>query len=393
MSIVIHHGPPGSYKSSGVIQRFALPALKGEDKAFPDGRCVVTNVRGFDSVEKIEAALGIDLPSGAEIISLETETRDALETMGRWFHWAPPGALIIMDEAQAVYPAGRRDFKIEALDYPGGQDAAEADDRPADLLLAFDMHRHYNWDVYLCTPNIAKVHKEIRQSAQAAFRHWEMGSIVPWKRGKWREQEHDPENNGKAKSNAIGSHKEYKVDDSTFECYQSTKTGVAKEAVGDSIFKDPKLRIVATISVICIVAFVYQMFGVVDRLYGDPDKVDRPQAAQNDVVRDSDGGGDQRHSVRNVSRGDVARPLDRYELWMTGHVGDQVMLSMYRAGDEFSQSSSEIESMGYSVLLRSRCHAKLYHQGEFVQDLYCKPSRASQTVYASSDKDDEEGAS
>ena len=40
MSIKIHHGPNGSYKTSGAIQDDAVPALK-------DGRVIITNVRGF----------------------------------------------------------------------------------------------------------------------------------------------------------------------------------------------------------------------------------------------------------------------------------------------------------------------------------------------------------
>lgn len=60
MSIKIHHGPNGSYKTSGAIQDDAVPALK-------DGRVIITNVRGFT----LERAYQVfpDLPNTAEIIN------------------------------------------------------------------------------------------------------------------------------------------------------------------------------------------------------------------------------------------------------------------------------------------------------------------------------------
>ncbi|MBY6185007.1 zonular occludens toxin domain-containing protein, partial [Marinobacter nauticus] len=92
MTINIHHGPPGSYKSAGVVQRYVIPALTGEDSDYPDGRCVVTNIRGLDSIERVEEAFGVTCGPESRIINLETETRDALEYAARWFHWAPIGA-------------------------------------------------------------------------------------------------------------------------------------------------------------------------------------------------------------------------------------------------------------------------------------------------------------
>lgn len=83
MSIIIHHGHPGSYKSFGVLQRHAIPALK-------EGRTIVTNIRGFDSLEKVEQAIEETLPDEAAILNVDTEGREAKDYMARWFHWAPP---------------------------------------------------------------------------------------------------------------------------------------------------------------------------------------------------------------------------------------------------------------------------------------------------------------
>ncbi|MVD25636.1 zonular occludens toxin, partial [Vibrio cholerae] len=41
MSIFIHHGAPGSYKTSGALWLRLLPAIKS-------GRHIITNVRGLN---------------------------------------------------------------------------------------------------------------------------------------------------------------------------------------------------------------------------------------------------------------------------------------------------------------------------------------------------------
>lgn len=386
MTINIHHGPPGSYKSAGVVQRYVIPALTGEDSDYPDGRCVVTNIRGLDSIERVEEAFGVTCGPESRIINLETETRDALEYAARWFHWAPIGALIVLDEAQAVYPAARRDFKIEHLDYPGGKEAAQRDNRPADVLLAFDMHRHYNWDLFLCTPNIGKIHKEIRQSAQQAFRHWQMGHLVPWKKNSWRELEHDPENSGKAASHSIGVPKEYKVDLRVFQCYQSTKTGKAKGVVGGhSILKDKKLRMVAVIIVCSFSYLTYAMFEIVER------ETNRQKGAE--VVPDTsvppdggvhpdgtDGGshppgGTPQRPVDPPRRESLPHPFADVELRIAGSFNRLYLFQGKDPQGEFALTQRDLASYGYKVLYIRNCHGQLWWEGQRVQDLYCKRLR------------------
>ncbi|WBU40651.1 MULTISPECIES: zonular occludens toxin family protein [Marinobacter] len=401
MTINIHHGPPGSYKSAGVVQRYVIPALTGEDSDYPDGRCVVTNIRGLDSIERVEEAFGVTCGPESRIINLETETRDALEYAARWFHWAPIGALIVLDEAQAVYPAARRDFKIEHLDYPGGKEAAQRDNRPADVLLAFDMHRHYNWDLFLCTPNIAKIHKEIRQSAQQAFRHWQMGHIVPWKKNRWRELEHDPENSGKATSHSIGVPKEYKVDLRVFQCYQSTKTGKAKGVVGGhSMLADRKLQMVVLTIVICLGYLGYSANTIIERekarFSGDPVAV--PQTDTLDGRPDPDGLDGSRvptdrppertlnsaQSRRNTpyqqnapdSRQHLEHPFADVELRISGSVNRLYLFQGKDLQGEFALTQHDLASYGYRVLYLRRCHGQLWWEGEPVQELYCQRMRS-----------------
>ena len=396
MTINIHHGPPGSYKSAGVVQRYVIPALTGQDSDYPEGRCVVTNIRGLDSIERVEEAFGVTCGPESRIINLETETRDALEYAARWFHWVPIGALIVLDEAQAVYPAARRDFRIEHLDYPGGKEAAQRDNRPADVLLAFDMHRHYNWDLFLCTPNIGKIHKEIRQSAQQAFRHWQMGHIVPWKKNKWRELEHDPENSGKAASHSIGVPKEYKVDLRVFECYQSTKTGKAKGVVGgNSILKDRKLQLAVVVIVGSFSLLGYQAYHIIERekarLSGDPVAVPEGDSTDGRADPDDPDGSrlapgsqterslnPQQNQQQNApnSRQHLEHPFADVELRIAGSVNRLYLFQGEDLQGEFALTQQDLASFGYRVLYLRDCHGQLWWDGERVQDLYCQRMRS-----------------
>ncbi|MCZ2982632.1 hypothetical protein NYY70_20860, partial [Acinetobacter baumannii] len=79
MSIKIHHGPNGSYKTSGAIQDDAVPALK-------EGRLIITNVRGF-TLERVLQVMP-DLPESVDIINLDLEQQADMERMRTWFQWA-----------------------------------------------------------------------------------------------------------------------------------------------------------------------------------------------------------------------------------------------------------------------------------------------------------------
>jgi zona occludens toxin len=378
MSIVIHHGHPGSYKSFGVLQRHAIPALK-------EGRTVVTNIRGFDSLEKVEEALNETLPEEAAILNVNTEGRDEKAYMARWFHWAPQGAMVIIDEAQAIYPAKRKDFKPENLDYPGGADQAKEDERPADMFEAYDMHRHYNWDVFLCTPNISKVHMDIRQAAQVAFRHYSMGELLPWKKGKWREVEHDPENNGKAKTHAYGVPKEYKSDPTIFATYQSTKTGDHQSNQGpQSVFKDKRVVGYLSLSVISLLVFAYLAVSIFERERtfdaGDPANIQSIDAAGPDALSDGRDVRDPQADPQNGSSlasypTNRAHPLADSIVRIAGHFNRVYLFHGLDRQGEFSLNQQDIASMGYWIRYNSPCHAELWWRGENVQDVYCQRNR------------------
>lgn len=259
MATVIHHGPPGSYKSFALTQRFAIPALV-------EGRTLVTNVRGLNDLDLIiEQFPDLEFSQDAKIIFVDTGTAQGRLRMAQWFHWIPVGALVLIDEVQQIYPM-RRDFKLESLDKFTPLEGEVIDDsmlvepRPYDIFVAFDKQRHYNWDLYCSTTNIAKVNKEIRQVADWAYRHRDLSGLLPWKKNTWVEHQHDPESSGKAASSTVGTPQQYKADTRVFKCYASTATGEhVKSNTTKSILKDQKILLMVGIVVVCLIiaAFAY----------------------------------------------------------------------------------------------------------------------------------------
>lgn len=229
MSIKIHHGPNGSYKTSGAIQDDAVPALK-------DGRVIITNVRGFT----LERAYTVfpDLPNTAQIINLDLESLADLEKMRTWFQWAPRGAFLIFDETQLLFPKSWREKDLEKFDFPGGPEAAHEADRPMGWLDAWTRHRHFNWDIVLTTPNISYIRDDIRMTCEMAYKHSNLAVIgIP---GRYKEAQHDAQLN---RPPADGTIVEYKrIKKQTFRLYQSTATGKTQDTkAGKSLFRSPKL--------------------------------------------------------------------------------------------------------------------------------------------------------
>lgn len=246
MSIKIHHGPNGSYKTSGAIQDDAVPALK-------EGRVIITNVRGFT----LERAYEVfpDLPNTAEIINLDLESLADLDRMRSWFQWAPRGAFLIFDETQLLFPKSWREKDLEKFDYPGGPEAAHEADRPMGWLDAWTRHRHFNWDIVLTTPNISYIRDDIRMTSEMAYKHSNLAVIgIP---GRYKEAQHDAQLN---RPPADGTIVEYKrIKKQTFALYQSTATGKTQDTkAGKSLLRSPKLVFLLAL-LACTIGFVSYM--------------------------------------------------------------------------------------------------------------------------------------
>lgn len=236
MSIKIHHGPNGSYKTSGAIQDDAVRALK-------DGRTVVTNIRGFT----LERATKVfpDLPETANIINLDLESTDDLNRMRLWWHWVPQGAFVIFDETQILFPKSWREADLAKFDYPGGLEKAQEDKRPINWLDAWTRHRHFGWDVVLTTPNITYIRDDIRATCEMAYKHSNLAAIG-WK-GRYKEAMHPPHQNIPT-GEFVNEIK--KIKPTTFQLYESTATGTHRDTTaGKSILRNPKLLFFVTLTV------------------------------------------------------------------------------------------------------------------------------------------------
>jgi zona occludens toxin len=277
MATSIHHGPPGSFKSFTLVQRFAIDALK-------QGRVVITNIRGFTSIDRIKDQFPDDkIPESADLLFVNTEVEEGRRLMACWFHWVPLRALVIIDEGQRIYP-DRRDFKLESLDQKSIPPGFQVDEieieindeytgqryivrRPEDVFTAFDMQRHFQWDVFISTPNIAKIKDPIREVSETAYRHKSLSGKLPKPLAKlfglynsWYEFQHDPENAGKLASQIIGKPRKYHADERIFRCYQSTATGEHTESQADqTILGDPKLKLLALCLVLAIGTVFYTL--------------------------------------------------------------------------------------------------------------------------------------
>lgn len=236
MSVKIHHGPPGSYKTSGAVADDFVPAVL-------EGRHIITNVRGLSDPAKIREVLeerGKTVPETFKLTWLDSTDREQMEMLQRFWHWAPDGCFFLIDEVQEVWPKAMRDSHLKKLDYPGGQDTANADGRFLTIALAFEKHRHRNWDFVVTSPNINKVHSVVRSCAEASYKHKNLATLGTLFKGRYVEGYHAADTNGKPAD--FYTIRKKRIPGYVFKLYQSTATGKVTDTIaGQSIFKDPKV--------------------------------------------------------------------------------------------------------------------------------------------------------
>lgn len=242
MSITIHHGSNGSYKTAGVINDYFIPAALS-------GRIVVTNIRGVSRSRTL-----LNLPDASEkfdVIFVDTETTEGRYKIATWFHWVPLGALLLFDEAGVMFPKIWTKSDIEKLNYPDGVTAASEAGRPSNWTEAWEMHRHFNWDIVLTAPNIKSIRDDIRQTTEGAYKHKNKALLGPLFKG-YKEGYHDAQKNGQAASD-FDNIVDKRVTDLTFRLYDSTKTGQAKQTLnGFNLFKSPRVLFPLGVAVLAI---------------------------------------------------------------------------------------------------------------------------------------------
>lgn len=274
MSIKIRHGRPGAYKTSGAVWE-DLPQY-----AF-DGRHIVTNIRGLTDrakiIEVIEKEYNkwawlpwkkeVKVPDSFEITNVEHETLEGKEKWARWFHWMPNGAAIFVDEAQRIFRKEWSAKKLHEFDYIGGTDKAEKDNRPEDFLTAFEMHRHFNWDMVLTTPNIKSIRPDIREIADGAYYH--LNSKMIGMGGYFACHYHYADQSC-TDSSTVTSQYRKKVPKWVFDLYGSTTTGEFSDTKsGKSIFATKWFIFLILFTIFMLSYSVYGVMGTYDRRFKD----------------------------------------------------------------------------------------------------------------------------
>ncbi|WP_413165521.1 zonular occludens toxin family protein [Aeromonas salmonicida] len=372
MSIKIHHGAPGSYKSSGAIHTDVIPAIKA-------GRHIVTNVRGF-TAERCREVLGKAVPDDFQVTYIETESQEGRDHFARFYHWAPKGVFFLVDEVQRIFPPSWRQTDLDRLDYPGGPDAAKNDGRPETIDVAFDMHRHHNWDFVFTTPNIKKVHQVIRAAAETAIRHTNMAILGIG--GRYKTVLHLSDNSGSSMSDVLQAKPFNKVPKYVFKLYDSTTTGKVSDTIaGSSVLRDPKILLFLAVWGFCV------FFGFIKPEYIDaPAKASQAAADASSVPGEVDGApadGVRPGGAPAASPGGVLSvgPFAGHQLIISCHVLVKDDRGSYRVDYCFSlRKGDEVQPLYNddwpdelaNVDAMSACHAVVKYQGKPV-DVYCDP--------------------
>lgn len=266
MPIKIYWGPPGSYKSASAV-------WDEVGRCAAEGRHVITNVRGM--TEQLVRENAPDCALGFKLTHLNSDDVEDLYRIRTWWHWAPPGAYIMLDEVQEIYPPDWSDKKMAALDMMEER-LIDGKKVPTECTLAFDKHRHGNWDLCFTTPHIRKVRPEIRMATEMAYQHKNLAVIGI--KGRFMQSMHSAQDNGNPSD--IYVQRMRKIPKWVFATYKSTMTGAVSDTkAGLSFLSNPRLLLalgaVAAAGTFAVSAERPSIFG------GHAEQarpVDRPQA-------------------------------------------------------------------------------------------------------------------
>jgi len=377
MGIKIHHGPDGTFKTSGAIKDDIIPLIKS-------GRTLVTNVRGFSKENAIKVLGRKKVHKDFKVIFVDTEVQAGRDKMARFFHWAPHGAFFVIDEVQRIFKPKWREADIKKLDYPGGAEQAKIDDRPEDMDVAWDMQRHYNWDFVFTTTTITKVRPEMKDMAKVAIRHYNLGI---WRF--YKTVEHATDSRGTSKSSQ-GTVKLFNyVPSQIFKLYSSTKTGAFTNSEPRTPFyRDPKIL---GMLVFLFFFWTYLLSKPVPKAIGGADDKNNVEVKEvvSKVVTSSNqvsskgshssiGADANNASVNKFHSQDVSLDLmGMQDIAITGSVengrnSEYAFIASYN-GERINISSFELEEFGYTVEFKKPCRA-LIKRFKKVLDVYCSPN-------------------
>jgi zona occludens toxin len=357
MAIVIRHGSNGAMKSATAVDLYMIPAIK-------EGRPVVTNLRGV-SLERCYEVFP-HLPENLEVIYVDTETTEGKDKMACWFHWAPIGALLIFDEASSLFPKSWRESRITALDYPGGLEAAKKAGRPSNWLEAWEMQRHYNWDVVLTTPNIKNIRDDIRNTTPMAYRQRSLGKFASEKLRMYKQVQHDATKNGFSAADAI-SVSTGKVSKQAFQLYDSTKTGsYGSTKMGASSLASPKILLLG--GVLLLAGFFAFSAGTpsfadeAETVGSGPvvipaENVSVAVPARSESAPGIRGGGLSLGGAR--SDDPLIDPLENHHFRLLGKFNGTSQILITGDGDSVQVTPKELSALGYAYFPVSDCVGRL----------------------------------
>lgn len=310
MAVKIRHGANGSYKSATAVWFDLLPALR-------QGRVVVTNIQGMESVETIEKRLGERFPPSAKIIKIYSLTESGRYMWQNFYNWMPMGAYMIIDECQDIYsktvgfdmakntyqgldkfkeglPDWYPDFYNRVLEaYKPDESTIDIDDSgetlfddnglirlPPTFEESISRHRHFNWDITFVTPNIKKLSAEVRSCAEVAIHHKSKDSFFLTKR-KPRLYEHDP-NATSFNSPKPEDCKRVKVPLAVHLLYKSTVTGkTTKSGLASSPLSNMKFVLVMLLGLCSIIYVIYGAIDAYQRYSDDSTQVSQANQTTN----------------------------------------------------------------------------------------------------------------
>jgi zona occludens toxin len=372
MAIKIHHGPNGSYKTSGAVWDDAVPAARA-------GRLIITNVRGMSS-EKFHS-LFPDLPDTFDVMYINHEFEEGMERIRSWFQWAPRDAFLIFDEAQTLFPKKWTNKDLDKFDFPGGMDAAKKADRPMNFLDGWTRHRHWNWDIILTTPNIKYVHPDIRDTSEAAYQHSNLkllGAVLKFLTQKdYKEAMHLASEN-RAPTDGSNIVALRKIDKRVFKLYDSTATGVHRDTMaGKNAFTSPRVLILLFVF-LGVVGYLLTSGGVDSMLHPLTPKTApvAPQTHKESVhegnkqdSRVASDGVSTKQAPASGARLATHDPFSLHDITIKGSIwndekGIFYVFNLSKDGHSFNLLSKDMLAAGYQIHSRGACAAELTFDGE-----------------------------
>lgn len=416
MAVIIRHGPNGSYKSASAVWYDLLPALR-------QGRICITNLEGCYPLEEIEKRLGEKFPDSTRLYRINIIHDDALRLWRRWFHWAPVGSFILMDEVQDIYPD--KSWKESDLDYqpietykdqlPAGLikdyysaldackpehfESCDYDDTgsllfdengrvvyPKTLNGAFKRHRKFNWDIVCVTPDINDISPMVRGCAELAKAQSNKDSFF-WYKRKPRIYEHNPRSNGVPSANSPVYRE--KVPLAAFLLYKSTQTGKhTKSGQSKGPFTSGVFYFYLVI-MLCCGSYAIYSYSKADALKADLNNKTAPvtPVAGSEVSSQDSSGvpgnvGPGRTNQVSPRKPVFVNPYNAKAVYVTGSSLDSqgngvITLALFtKDGEEYHTNNDELLSMGYAVKFKRYCQAELFNveTGES-EIIYCQPTR------------------